>query len=138
MPTFPKSARLRLNREFGRVYRKGRFIPGRVAVLHIWKRSDGRCTRLGVTTSREVKGAVRRNRMRRLLRESFRLLSPDIPPGYDLVLVGRNVKESPTLAEVDREVRRLLRKAGLPGFSGDRKKAEPDHVQDPPFSDTIL
>ena len=45
--------------------------------------------RLGMSVSRKVGTAVRRNRIRRLIRESFRLLQHDLPQGYDFVVVVR-------------------------------------------------
>jgi len=45
--------------------------------------------RLGMSVNRKVGTAVRRNRIRRLLRESFRLMQHDFPRGYDLVVVVR-------------------------------------------------
>ncbi len=45
--------------------------------------------RLGMSVGRKVGNAVRRNRIRRLIRESFRLMQHDLPEGYDLVVVVR-------------------------------------------------
>src|SRR5438105_451917 len=45
--------------------------------------------RLGLSVSRKVGSAVRRNRLRRLYREAFRLERQDLPIGLDLVLVPR-------------------------------------------------
>lgn len=54
--------------------------------------------RLGLSTSRKVGTAPRRNRIRRLLREAFRHLQHDLPAGYDLLIVVRP-HEPLTLAE---------------------------------------
>jgi ribonuclease P protein component len=103
---------LRMNYEFSRVYQKGRYISGRHVVLHYLKR-NGSQNRLGITASRKVNGSVRRNRVKRLLRESYRLVENQIKPGYDLVLVGRDSVVPPDLKTVCPEVARLLQRAGL-------------------------
>lgn len=59
--------------------------------------------RLGMSVNRKVGNAVKRNRIRRLIRESFRLMQHDFPAGYDLVVV---VRPHPPLALA--EYQRLL------------------------------
>lgn len=103
---------LRMNYEFSRVYHKGRYLSGRYVVLHYLRR-PGRINRLGVTASRKIKGSVRRNRIKRLLRESYRLTEDQLAAGYDLILVGRETADKPDYKSVSRDVRRLLLKSGI-------------------------
>jgi ribonuclease P protein component len=103
---------LRMNYEFSRVYQKGRYLSGRHVVLHYLRR-NGKINRLGVTASRKINGSVKRNRLKRLLRESYRLIETEIQPGYDLILVGRESQEPPNLHLLQPEVRQLIRRAGL-------------------------
>ena|SRR5436190_24097028 len=64
--------------------------------------------RLGLSVSRKFGSAVRRNRLRRLYREAFRLTRQELPTGLDLVLVPRGA-EPPTLEQLKRSLPRLIR-----------------------------
>jgi len=87
--------RLRRRQDFDRVMRIRRVFAGRAIVAFATPNAEGRW-RVGVAVSRKLRGAVRRNRLRRRLREAAkaRLLPRVEPPsteraGYDVVLVGR-------------------------------------------------
>jgi ribonuclease P protein component len=71
--------------------------------------------RLGLAVSRKVGGAIERNRVRRLLRESFRRLEPSDGGGFDLVVVARADIVGRKQAEVDRELRDRIRRLGARG-----------------------
>jgi ribonuclease P protein component len=103
---------LRLNFEFSRVYNKGNFTSSRHVSLHYLHRSNA-AIRLGVTASRRIKGSVRRNRIKRLLRESYRLMEDRITPGYDLILVGREAGDQPDYHQISHEMAQLFARAGL-------------------------
>jgi ribonuclease P protein component len=84
----PKSRHLRLPSEFAAVYEaRTRESRGPLTVYALPNALG--FPRLGMSVSRKVGTAVRRNRIRRLVRESFRLLQHDLPQGYDLVVVVR-------------------------------------------------
>jgi ribonuclease P protein component len=87
------SRRRRLSRsgEFDRVYRDGTSHATRYLVLYSFPRQEeaGDEVRLGVSVSRRVGGAVDRNRVKRVLRESFWALSDRLPAQHDFVVVAR-------------------------------------------------
>lgn len=85
-----KRRRLSRSSEFDRVYRQGHSHATRYLVLYAFPRpSDGDQPRLGVSVGRKVGGAAERNRVKRLLRESFWARAADLPPAHDFVLVAR-------------------------------------------------
>src|SRR5437763_11036583 len=86
--TFPKSHRLGGKHEFSAVFEtKMRESRGPLTIYA--KANELGHPRLGISISRRVGTAVRRNRIKRLLRESFRHHQHDLPRGYDLVFVVR-------------------------------------------------
>lgn len=58
-------------------------------VLYCLRNKKVKQARVGITASKKIGNAVKRNRARRLLRESIRVLYPQLKPGYDFVLVSR-------------------------------------------------
>jgi ribonuclease P protein component len=86
--TFPKSLRVRTRNEYSAVF-EPRIRVARGPLVLYGIPNDSAVCRFGLSTPRKVGIAVRRNRIRRLLRESFRSLQHDLPSGYDLVVVVR-------------------------------------------------
>ena len=64
-------------------------------------------TRLGVTVSKKVGGAVERNRVKRLLREAFRRRKALFPQGLDLVFVAKRIAIEADFDQVVREIEKL-------------------------------
>lgn len=91
--------RLSRSRDFDAVYRHGRSASTRFLVLYRFPREAAAGdARLGLAVPKKAGGAVVRNRVKRLLREAWRSLGPEVEPGADYVLIAR-----PGLAEAAEE-----------------------------------
>jgi len=118
----PRTARLLSQRDFRRVYSRGRRLHGRWLVAVALFARDGQGPRLGLSVSKEHGGAVRRNKIKRLLREAFRLERPALPPRLELVLIPRVQPGRLELPVLRAELLQLVRQ--LPQGAGDRRRRE--------------
>ncbi len=83
-----KTSSIKLNKDFKRLYYRGKSVVGKNVVVYVMKNRCGG-NRLGLTCSKSIGKAVKRNRAKRLMREGYRLLETDICAGYDFVLAAR-------------------------------------------------
>lgn len=90
MPTLPDIISINRNGDFRRLYRRPAAV-GSVLVTYVAKNRLG-VNRVGITASKKIGKAHARNRARRVIRESYRLLLPALPnaPGLDIVFVARS------------------------------------------------
>lgn len=79
---------MKRNHEFQRLYHKGKSAASPYLALYCRKSRRGQ-NRLGFTVGKKVGCAVKRNRVRRRLREIYRLHEGELRLGYDIVVVAR-------------------------------------------------
>ncbi len=104
---FPKSFRLLHRSEFRRVYEEGQRRS--TTLCAIFSRPNGlRETRLGITAPARLGNAVLRNRVKRRLREVFRLNRSTIPGGWDMVINPRAEVAKIPFESLVREILRLF------------------------------
>lgn len=104
---------LNRNELFLRAYKKGKKSYGRYFTLHFME-NGLKYNRLGIKTGRKLCGAVRRNRIKRLIKESYRLSEHEIRKGFDLVFAAKEKSlEIDSCGEVMKEIRKLLLAGGL-------------------------
>jgi ribonuclease P protein component len=87
--TLPSGSHVRRSKEIRRAFDRGRSGASREVVVYAFDRADGQPPRYGLVVGRKWGDAVTRNRVRRLLRESFRTARPSLPAGFDFLLLPR-------------------------------------------------
>ncbi len=99
---------LRNSREFHAVYKRGRSVVTKYIVMY-YKKNDLDENRVGISVSKKVGKAVVRNRVKRLIKETFRLRADSIEKGYDIVFVARVRMNRATFKDTSREMNRVLK-----------------------------
>ena len=102
---------LKLNKDFRRAYASSSFAGGYTVVYA--RKNKYPFNRLGLTAGKSVGKAVVRNRLKRLMRESYSLMEDDIKKGYDLVIVARSRAVGKTLSQVKKDIDYALVKLDL-------------------------
>ena len=100
------------NYEFRRMYAKGKSGVSPCLVVYFRKNRYGH-NRLGVTVSTKLGHAVVRNRIRRRLREIFRLSQGRMKQGYDVIIVARTRAAHADYWELGRAFEKTCKKLGL-------------------------
>lgn len=107
---FCVSARVRAKAEFDRVFAHGRRQSHPLMALHLLREGEG--ARLGLAVSRKVDPrAVRRNRIKRVLRDAFRHMRTGLADGAYVVVVRGAAREA-SAAQLRAALDALLRRAG--------------------------
>jgi ribonuclease P protein component len=109
--TFKRRQRLHRQRDFERIFARKCSVADKWMVLYSdW--NDLTWTRLGIKVSRRHGNAVIRNRLRRILREAFRLQQHEIPPGLDVICIPRVGAIAPGhAADIGPALRQLINSA---------------------------
>lgn len=109
-----KTEAIKLNKEFKSLYYRGGCQVSKRIVLYFRKNKFNKdINRLGLTVSKKIGNAVMRNKVRRRLKEIYRLKEDMLPAGYDFVIVARASAADATYAELDKDMNYLFRKSGI-------------------------
>lgn len=103
---------LKDNRDFSRLYKRGKSFVSPVLVTYVMKNKSGNL-RFGITTGKKVGNAVLRSRSRRVIRAAYFQLYSVLPSGYDFVFVARGKTPFVKSQKVYEEMKNHLEQAGV-------------------------
>ena len=108
----PRDEIIKSKRDFSRVYSKGKSFACRDMVIYIL--DDARLSgKVGFAAGKKLGCAVIRNRVKRLLRETYRLCKKDISRDCAILLVGRKNLTQAKLDTAIKSFRELCKRAKL-------------------------
>ena len=105
-----KFCSLKRNKDFSRVYRKGLHAGSRNFVLYLLN-NKFKYTRLGISASKKIGCAVKRNRVRRVVKEAFLQINFNLKS--DIVVVARSNSVTLKTQDVFSDIVRLIQKLNI-------------------------
>lgn len=108
-----KKYRIKKNKEFQHIFKKGRSFANRQLVIYYMFVPKQTHFRVGISVGKRIGNAVIRNRIKRYIRESFINLQSDIKPNVNIIIVARQPTKELGYKEIKSSLLHLLRKQKL-------------------------
>ena len=102
---------LKNNRDFVNVYTSGKSYANRYLVIYTFKNYSDR-NRLGISVSKKVGNSVVRHRLKRLIKESYRLHEKMFNSGLDIVVIARKGSDACDYAGIESALLHLMKLNG--------------------------
>ncbi|MEG0919270.1 MAG: ribonuclease P protein component [Anaerovoracaceae bacterium] len=99
-------------RTFDNIYKRGKSTADRYVVI-FYKKNNLTYNRYGFLASKKVGNAVARNRARRLMKESVRLIGNFNFNGYDIIFIARNTILDRKCADVKKSIEAAIKRTGI-------------------------
>lgn len=105
---------LKKNYEFKNVLTKGKFYKGKYITIYI-RKNNMQENIIGIAISKKIGKAVKRNRLKRVIREGFRLQKDLLKKGYSIVFIWNKNTEivEANYNNVSKDMLKLFKKAGI-------------------------
>ncbi len=105
---------LKKNYEFKNVMNKGKFYRGKYVTIYITKNKEEK-NKIGIAISKKLGKANKRNRLKRLIRESYRLQKSNLKKGYNIVFIWNRQADilNNKYKNVSQDIIKLFQRAGL-------------------------
>lgn len=103
---------LKTTNDFSVVYQNGQSTADRQLVLY-WKSNNSLQNRIGISISKKVGNSVERHRLKRLIKECYRLEESNVKKGYDFIFVVRKGAYGKDYKEINESVQKLCKRANV-------------------------
>lgn len=107
-----KKYKLRNNKDFRKVYDNGKSKANRYLVI-FYINNGYDYNRIGFSTTKKLGNSVTRNRVKRLIKESYRLNSHNIKKGYDIIILSRVKAKEADFKKIESALLHLFKISGL-------------------------
>ena len=109
-----KMQTLKKNYEFENVLKQGKFYVGNQITIYITKNKENKNI-FGIAISKKTCKAVKRNYIKRKIRENYRLIEKNLKKGYNIVFLWNKkvLIEDANFHIIKEDMEKLFKKAGL-------------------------
>ena len=104
---------LKKNADFKDVYSRGRSAGNRCFIIYSARNEESGKNRLGISVSKKVGNSVVRHRVKRLIKESYRLNETCFVEGLDMIVIARQSAKECNFFEIESALLHLAKKEGL-------------------------
>lgn len=105
---------LKKNYEFKYVFQKGKYVSGRYIEIYV-KKNRTQKNLLGIAISKKIAKSVKRNRIKRLIRENYRLLENELNLGNSMIILWKKncpIKEA-TFTNINADLKNIFQKTDI-------------------------
>lgn len=106
-----KHQRIKKNTDFQKVFKRGKSFANRQFVVYLLPNADIETYRVGLSVSKKLGNAVKRNQIKRYIRQSILEMNDEIKPHTDYVIIARNPASTMNFHEVKKSLTHVLRVA---------------------------
>ena len=103
-----KAYRIKKNSDFQKIYKKGKSVANRQFVVYTYDNSEQEHFRLGISVSKKIGNAVTRNRIKRAIRENFKVHKQDMI-SKDIIVIARQPAKNMSTLEIQGSLEHVLK-----------------------------